>query len=723
MVKTSHTVTLRRQWTDKLQHRCLKTELPPGVRVRPTETREEVVLESSNLSDLCEAVSKIKRLVIDQLVSSGVSSQTQSNGIDKTDRDDLKADEDMDKGHKQKDVSVEGVKTLGVKYEERDHTRLGKAKDDSRRTADDRKEQQKEMKKKHGGGLQSNQHRGPPHDGARRHRETASTDDSEQDVNDSHYNTASAESEQASAAESVQKCFGDVQARTAKDDSRRTANDRKEQQKEMKKKHRGGLESNQHRGPPHDGVRRHRETASTDDSEQDVNDSHDDTASAKSEQASATESAQKCFGDVQARTEDREPYENQHTAPVVTKKQLPDNNDETNVSPKDDASAVSNENEKYQIDEPLWAYIQFIDPQVKWVKKLKAFRDRKQGNDIIELTGSSTDIDTLKNFCDTGRLQRAITRKLLHVPSGCTADFFQGRLFQLSNGKVLTRLVEEDDPKYCELVGKRSDIGELEKEIYSCYPELVETQQMPDTSIQQPTTSTGPASVIQAASVTISSAVANTFYAPAAAAAATGNDFSRGFDQRPSGMTVQTSEAGFEFQTALAQLRVRIVTGDILQWRCEVLVNPCDSGLSHAGGLASLFAKAAGYKMQAECKAYIRQHGYVLPQCFVMDTTAGNIQPPVRRLIHACGPNARLCCSDYECGTLLERTFLNCLLHANDNLLARSIALPAISSGTRLHLHTEFYFMKLLWFQFLHGYLRNTLLQFLYLSVCAFQHR
>ena len=632
MVKTS-TVTLRRQWTDKLQHQCLKTELPPGVRVRPTETREEVVLESNNLSDLCEAVSKIKRLVIDQLVSSGVSSQTQSNGIDKTDRDDLKADEDMDKGHKQKDVSVEGVKTLGVKYEERDHTRLGKAKDDSRRTADDRKEQQKEMKKKHGGGLQSNQHRGPPHDGARRHRETASTDDSEQDVNDS----------------------------------------------------------------------------------------HDDTASAKSEQASATESAQKCFGDVQARTEDREPYENQHTAPVVTKKQLPDNNDETNVSPKDDASAVSNENEKYQIDEPLWAYIQFIDPQVKWVKKLKAFRDRKQGNDIIELTGSSTDIDTLKNFCDTGRLQRAITRKLLHVPSGCTADFFQDRLFQLSNGKVLIRLVEEDDPKYCELVGKRSDIGELEKEIYSCYPELVETQQMPDTSIQQPTTSTGPASVIQAASVTISSAVANTFYAPAAAAAATGNDFSRGFDQRPSGMTVQTSEAGFEFQTALAQLRVRIVTGDILQWRCEVLVNPCDSGLSHAGGLASLFAKAAGYKMQAECKAYIRQHGYV--QCFVMDTTAGNIQPPVRRLIHACGPNARLCRSDYECGTLLERTFLNCLLHANDNLLARSIALPAISSGTRLHLHTEFYFMKLLWFQFLHGYLRNTLLQFLYLSVCAFQHR
>jgi len=393
--------------------------------------------------------------------------------------------------------------------------------------------------------------------------------------------------------------------------------------------------------------------------------------------------------------------------------------DETNVSTNYDVAATSYErqSEKYQIDEPLWAYIQFIDPHFKRDKKLLPPHDTKQGSKTVELTGSSADIDDLKKVCEKSRLQRAITRQFQQVPDRYTAESFQHDLRDLSHGKVLVRLVA-DEPRYCELVGKKSDIAELEKEISKHCAEVVEKKQIPD--IQQSTTSTGPTSATQAASVTNSFAAANTASSPAAAAAARRNDYSRGFDQMPAGMTEQMSETGFHFQTALAQMRVQIVTGDLLEWRCEVLVDPCDSDLSHAGGLSKLIAKAAGHQMQEECAAYKRQHGY-LPQCGVMDTSAGKIQPPVRRVIHACGPNVRSCHSQNDCVMMLEQTFLNCLICANDKLLARSIALPAISSGkasltSSYHVRATLNIALLISIDTLH----YILVQFVYFSVCSF---
>lgn len=575
MVQTS-TVTLRRQWTDRLQRQHLYAILPRGVHLKQSGTGQEVILESSNPTDLCEAVSKIKLLVIDQLVS---RMPAQSNGIDKTTHDEV--NEEMDEEHTNEDRPAK-EKTLSVEDEEPDRTRPDTMNDHSGKAVNDRKQaRQKETKEK------------------------------------------------------------DLQP--------------------------------EHRAPPHDGARRHRSSTSTEGSERDGNDYPDDTASVESESATSADSAQRSIDaqGTQARTEDTEQHENH---PIIERsKQVQDNASEANISTSVYMSAASDKRQdKYEIEEPLWAYIQYIYP-LEWDKKLSSVGDTKQGSETVELTGSSTDVDSFKKFCDTNRLHRSVIRKMQRLPAECTAEVFQRRLHESLHGKVLVRSVV-DNPQYCELVGKLSDITELEKVISFRYPGLVETKQNPD--FQQRTTSAEYTPVTQATSVT----AANTFYSPSAAASTTENNFSHGFDHMPASVREQTTEERLVFQTALAQMTVGVITGDLLKSCCEVLVDSCDSNLSHAGGLSASFAKAAGCKMQAECDKYKRHHGY-LQQCCVMDTTAGNIQPPVRRLIHAHGPNTRSCRSLHECGTVLEKTFLNCLLHANDKLCALSIAVPAISSG------------------------------------------
>ena len=597
MTKT-YAVTLRRQWTDKLQLRCLVDELLPGVRF--TVTSKEVQLESSELGDLDEAVNKIKDSVIRQVVSSSRSSKTESAGsgaTEKTAHNNLEMDHEMDEGQKMSNLNDDKPVDSGP----------GSAEDDSGKTValNVRKEVfQKEQKQKvHG--LQNR-----------------------------------------------------VKAR--------------------------------HPVPAHDGARLHRQRSPTEGSRPGGNDSRDETESVKSRSAPAAESAPTRVSDdeqgTQAGDGDTESCEGPHAAAIKEQsRQSQYIASGNNISSSDDvlatiASQRQKEKKKYLMDESLWAYIQFIDPQSKWDEKLSSvFVD--QGNEKLQLAGSTTDIDKLKKFCDTNRLQRAVVRKIQLVPSGCTSvEVFRNQLVELSQSRVLVRQIGLD-LHYCELVGKNSDVVELEKAILGHYPKPVENTKITD--FRQSTMLAGH---LSASSVTSSSPEANTVpraTAAAATAAATETNFSHGSDQMHARVVEQMLGAELNFQTALAQLTVRVVTGDLLKWPCEVLVDSCDTELSHSGGLARSCAKAAGSKMRAECDAYKRERGS-LPQCGVMDTTAGNIQPPAHRLIHACGPNSRSCRGLDECVTMLEMTFMNCLLYANDMLRARSIALPAISSGTSL---------------------------------------
>ena len=248
-----------------------------------------------------------------------------------------------------------------------------------------------------------------------------------------------------------------------------------------------------------------------------------------------------------------------HTAPdKEQKKQFHDDVSKT-VSPNHDLSTAFDETlETYRIDEPLWAYIQFIDPQSHWDKKLTVLPDEQQSSEVVELIGSSADIDRLKRFCDIHRLKRAVKRE-----------------------KLRTKSNSDDECQFC---------------------------------------------------------------------------------------------------TPMSKLMVKVITGDLLAQRCEILVNPSNSNLGHRVGLSKLLAEAAGPEMERECREYLNKH-YMLKTSMVLDTTAGRMKPPVRRIIHACGPNIRETSDMKKCEELLEQTFFHCFILANDKQHAHSIAVPAISSG------------------------------------------
>jgi len=130
-------------------------------------------------------------------------------------------------------------------------------------------------------------------------------------------------------------------------------------------------------------------------------------------------------------------------------------------------------------------------------------------------------------------------------------------------------------------------------------------------------------------------------------------------------------------------LNVEVYTGNLLHDHVDAVVNPANVYLSHAGGAARAIADAAGHRLQSECRDYVQRYGN-LRYTQVMHTSAGDMYPPVRYVIHAAGPPA----DQYRGNVAALRqavfdTFYNCLRYANEQLRVRSVSIPAISSGAQ----------------------------------------
>jgi len=538
--------------------------------VQITTTGEEVVLESSKPSDLCEAESRIKQLVIEKLVGLGRTVQVKSNGLEKVD-DDVEMDQEMmDKQQQQKDASVE-EETSSEENDENGHTRP-----------------------------------------------------------------------------------------EAKEERRRKGNDRKDARRiEKKQQHRTGSQSEQHRDLAL-GSRHQKRRTSSESYEPDSDNSRDNIASVKTEPRTADDAAQESdrgAPGMHATTGDEESGESRRAAPVKDQEeQLHDDVRETSVSHvnHDISTSSGKRQEKYQIKEPLWSYILFIDPQSQWDKKFTVFFDKQQSAGMVELTGSAADIDSLKTFCDGSRLRRAVRTEMQRVPLQHVSGFLD-ELRKLSSGKVLVRLADDRQHKYCELIGKKVDVSELQNSVDIHYPGLSDAKNTAED--EQPK--------------------ARTEFASTANQART--DMSYRSNPHVTRGTKPKSEDGFQFCTPMSSLIVKVITGDLLKQRCEILVNPSNSYLGHKAGLSRLLVEAAGYEMERECREFLYKYR-VLQTSHVLDTTAGEMRSPVRRIFHACGPNMRE--TDLNsCAELLEQTFLNCFVVANEKQHARSIAVPAISSG------------------------------------------
>ena len=116
-----------------------------------------------------------------------------------------------------------------------------------------------------------------------------------------------------------------------------------------------------------------------------------------------------------------------------------------------------------------------------------------------------------------------------------------------------------------------------------------------------------------------------------------------------------------------------IAVRDIFGSTTDVIVNPANSGLSHGGGLAAQIAIAAGPELEAECEAYIAEHG-TLPETHAVATSAGKLD--YQAVIHTVGPKMGSGNEQKKITDAVRNCLITCEQHG-----WHSIAIPAISTG------------------------------------------
>jgi putative ATPase len=118
---------------------------------------------------------------------------------------------------------------------------------------------------------------------------------------------------------------------------------------------------------------------------------------------------------------------------------------------------------------------------------------------------------------------------------------------------------------------------------------------------------------------------------------------------------------------------IELVQGDITAERVDAVVNAANDHLQHGGGVARAIARAGGEAIQRESDAWIERHGPV-PHARPAWTSGGRL--PAKYVIHAVGPIWGEGDEDAKLGAAVRGS-----LQVADELEARSVAMPAISTG------------------------------------------
>ncbi|HET9143779.1 O-acetyl-ADP-ribose deacetylase [Actinophytocola sp.] len=122
--------------------------------------------------------------------------------------------------------------------------------------------------------------------------------------------------------------------------------------------------------------------------------------------------------------------------------------------------------------------------------------------------------------------------------------------------------------------------------------------------------------------------------------------------------------------------RIELVLGDITEQRVDVVVNAANSSLLGGGGVDGAIHRRGGPDILAECRALrAGQYGGGLETGGAVATTAGRL--PAKWVVHTVGP---VWSPTEDRSALLADCHRNAL-RATDELGARSVAFPAISTG------------------------------------------
>lgn len=119
--------------------------------------------------------------------------------------------------------------------------------------------------------------------------------------------------------------------------------------------------------------------------------------------------------------------------------------------------------------------------------------------------------------------------------------------------------------------------------------------------------------------------------------------------------------------------RIAAVQGDLTAMEIDAVVNAANEHLAHGGGLAAAFSRAGGPSVQEASARWIGELGPVIGGAAI--TTAGTM--PAGAIVHVVGPRYRGDGSDEPA----LRAAVEAALHAAAGLGARTVGMPAISSG------------------------------------------
>jgi O-acetyl-ADP-ribose deacetylase (regulator of RNase III) len=121
---------------------------------------------------------------------------------------------------------------------------------------------------------------------------------------------------------------------------------------------------------------------------------------------------------------------------------------------------------------------------------------------------------------------------------------------------------------------------------------------------------------------------------------------------------------------------ITLVQGDITRESVDAIVNAANSSLLGGGGVDGAIHRRGGPEILAECRRLRASHyGKGLPTGKAVATTAGNLD--ARWVIHTVGPVH----SPTEDRSDLLASCYRESLHVADELGARTVAFPAVSTG------------------------------------------
>jgi deltex-like protein len=123
--------------------------------------------------------------------------------------------------------------------------------------------------------------------------------------------------------------------------------------------------------------------------------------------------------------------------------------------------------------------------------------------------------------------------------------------------------------------------------------------------------------------------------------------------------------------------KLTLKQADIVMEEVDVIVNAANKNLDHGAGVAGALNRASNGAMQRYSERYIKKNGQLFPGQVAVTLAGGSLK--CRHIIHAIGP------TNHEHNlTVCERLLhdvMNRVLQEAEKVSAKSIAIPAISSG------------------------------------------